>query len=79
MKKLLICVALLSTTAFATVDEKKEAKLGELAEYLASEDFKRRWAEIEEDMEALKMLQFEYKIRRECLDAFYGEDNERNN
>jgi len=56
MKKLLLCVALLSTTAFATVDEEKEAKLGELAEYLASEDFKRRWAEIEEDMEALKML-----------------------
>ena len=32
MRKLLLCIAFLSTTAFATVDEQKEEKIGELSE-----------------------------------------------
>lgn len=85
MRKLLLCIAFLSTTAFATVDEQKEAMFGELAEkrdrlieVINDPEFQRLFEEVEKDMEELMWIMRENEIRRECFEQYYyGEKDEK--
>lgn len=84
MRKLLLCIAFLSTTAFATVDEEREAKLGELGEkrdrlieVINDPEFQRLFEEVEKDMEELMWIMRENEIRRECFEQYYGEKDEK--
>lgn len=84
MRKLLLCIAFLSTTAFATVDEQKEAKLGELGEkrdrlieVINDPEFQRLFEEVEKDMQELMWIIRENEIRRECFEQYYGDKNEK--
>ena len=84
MRKLLLCIAFLSTTAFATVDEEREAKLGELGEkrdrlieVINDPEFQRLFEEVEKDMEELMWIIRENEIRRECFEQYYGEKDEK--
>jgi hypothetical protein len=84
MRKLLLCIAFLSTTAFATVDEQKEQKIGELSEkrerlleVINDPEFQRLFKEVEKDMQELMWIIRENQIRRECFEQYYGEKNEK--
>jgi len=84
MRKLLLCIAFLSTTAFATVDEQKEQKIGELSEkrerlleVINDPEFQRLFKEVEKDMQELMWIIRENEIRRECFEQYYGEKNEK--
>jgi len=84
MRKLLLCIAFLSATAFATVDEQKEQKIGELSEkrerlleVINDPEFQRLFKEVEKDMQELMWIIRENEIRRECFEQYYGEKNEK--
>lgn len=84
MRKLLLCIAFLSTTAFATVDEQKEQKIGELSEkrerlleVINDPEFQRLFKEVEKDMQELMWIIRENEIRRECFEQYYGDKNEK--
>ena len=84
MRKLLLCIAFLSTTAFATVDEQKEQKIGELSEkrerlleVINDPEFQRLFKEVEKDMQELMWIIRENEIRRECFEQYYGEKDEK--
>ena len=84
MRKLLLCIAFLSTTAFATVDEQKEEKIGELSEkrdrlieVINDPEFQRLFEEVEKDMQELMWIIRENEIRRECFEQYYGDKNEK--
>lgn len=85
MRKLLLCIVFLSTTAFATVDEEREAKLGELGEkrdrlieVINDPEFQRLFEEVEKDMKELMWIMRENEIRRECFEQYYyGEKDEK--
>jgi hypothetical protein len=73
MRKLLLCIAFLSTTAFATVDEQRQKYL----DVINDPEFQRLFKEVEKDMREVMWIIRENEIRRECFEQYYGEKNEK--